>query len=309
MRPLSSLLPTRATHGRCVLCHLCREWWRGCAQVCTVRFRLCTVCTVCRMSWALTAVFSECFAKCAHICRMCRTLSQNSTRLGIRLTTRTSCARVRKKQLRTGFQPVEQKRNRRQIRELFPSGAVRGRIWPDLAKSGAPAAILINAYSGDFCHPVLSNALAQEPLVYHSGTRELFSDIFGTFSEISTFSRFWANLTKTVKNWKTCQKTNFHVRTLLQKRIHKRANVQNRFHSTKLSAHKCKRQMCKCANVRKTVVHKMRKSAAQIFFQMQKCTNLQIRKSALCTISVMQVLCNYYFSVQCFCVKFFLCVT
>ena len=100
------------------------------------------------------------------------------------------CARVRKKQLRTGFQPVEQKRNRRQIRELFPSGAVRGRIWPDLAKSGAPAAILINAYSGDFCHPVLSNALAQEPLVYHSGTRELFSDIFGTFSEISTFSTF-----------------------------------------------------------------------------------------------------------------------
>ena len=100
------------------------------------------------------------------------------------------CARVRKKQLRTGFQPVEQKRNRRQIRELFPSGAVRGRIWPDLAKSGAPAAILINAYSGDFCHPVLSNALAQEPLVYHSGTRELFSDIFGTFSEISTFRHF-----------------------------------------------------------------------------------------------------------------------
>ena len=100
------------------------------------------------------------------------------------------CARVRKKQLRTGFQPVEQKRNRRRIRELFPSGAVRGRIWPDLAKSGAPAAILINAYSGDFCHPVLSNALAQEPLVYHSGTRELFSDIFGTFSEISTFSTF-----------------------------------------------------------------------------------------------------------------------
>ena len=40
-------------------------------------------------------------------------------------------------------------------------------------------------------------------------------------------------------------------------------------------------QMCKCANVQKTVVHKMRKSAAQIIFQMQKS---QIRKSALCTI-------------------------
>ena len=98
------------------------------------------------------------------------------------------------KQLRTGFQPVEQKRNRRQIRELFPSGAVRGRIWPDLAKSGAPAAILINAYSGDFCHPVLSNALAQEPLVYHSGTRELFfghfRDIFGNFDFFAFFSIF-----------------------------------------------------------------------------------------------------------------------
>ena len=60
-----------------------------------------------------------------------------------------------------------------------PSGGGFG----DLAKSGAPAAILINAYSGDFCHPVLSNALAQEPLVYHSGTRELFSDIFGNTSK------------------------------------------------------------------------------------------------------------------------------
>ena len=38
----------------------------------------------------------------------------------------------------------------------------------------------------------------------------------------------------------------------------------------------CKRQMCKCANVRKTVVHKMRKSAAQIIFQMQK--------SQICTV-------------------------
>ena len=117
------------------------------------------------------------------------------------------CARVRKKQLRTGFQPVEQKRNRRQIRELFPSGAVRGRIWPDLAKSGAPAAILINAYSGDFCHPVLSNALAQEPLVYHSGTRELFSGHFRTFSEISTFSSF---LQKNAQICKFCSKREKH---------------------------------------------------------------------------------------------------
>ena len=79
-----------------------------------------------------------------------------------------------------------------------PSGGGFG----DLAKSGAPAAILINAYSGDFCHPVLSNALAQEPLVYHSGTRELFSDIFGntsktdgTESDIFSFLSFFRNLT------------------------------------------------------------------------------------------------------------------
>ena len=251
MRPLSSSPNKSNTWTMCSL-PMCRGLWRGvhkCARLCfgcaqfvhVCRFRLCTVCTVCRMSWALTAVFSECFAKCAHICRMCRTLSQNSTRLGIRLTTRTSCARVRKKQLRTGFQPVEQKRNRRQIRELFPSGAVRGRIWPDLAKSGAPAAILINAYSGDFCHPVLSNALAQEPLVYHSGTRELFSGHFRTFSEISTFS---TNLQKTLKKWKSvknAQNTISQMRTLLQNvftNAHKSKNISRMFAS-----------FCKCANV------------------------------------------------------------
>ena len=122
-----------------------------CAQVCTsvfrcaqfvhvCRFRLCTVCTVCRMSLALTAVFSECFAKCAHICRMCRTLSQNSTRLGIRLTTRTSCARVRKNSSGKDFSLGSKSEPWRRIRELFrpegkvatfpgAPGAVRGRIW------------------------------------------------------------------------------------------------------------------------------------------------------------------------------------
>ena len=40
-------------------------------------------------------------------------------------------------------------------------------------------------------------------------------------------------------------------------------------------------QMCKSANVQKTVVHKMRKSAAQIFFQMQKS---QICKCTICVI-------------------------
>ena len=98
------------------------------------------------------------------------------------------------KQLRKGFQPGEQKRALAPNPGAFPSGGKSGDFsggargpsgggFGDLAKSGAPAAILINAYSGDFCHPVLSNALAQEPLVYHSGTRELFSDIFGNTSK------------------------------------------------------------------------------------------------------------------------------
>ena len=202
------------------------------------------------------------------------------------------CAR-QEKQLRKGFQPVEQKRNRRQIRELFPSGAVRGRIWPDLAKSGAPAAILINAYSGDFCHPVLSNALAQEPLVYHSGTRELFSDIFGTFSEISTFSTFSSNLTKCSKTVRKLQKQKFYVRTCSQ-------NVFANLHmSKKICACKFTNvQMCKCANhkcanVQKPSVHKMRKSAAQIFFQMQKLQFAQKHK------------CRFYNFVFLHCANFF----
>ena len=170
---------------------------------------------------------------------MCRTLSQNSTRLGIRLTTRTSCARDQEKQLRKGFQPGEQKRAlapesgsfsvRREKWRLFrgrpgPSGGGFG----DLAKSGAPAAILINAYSGDFCHPVLSNALAQEPLVYHSGTRELFSDIFGNTSktdgtefDIFTFFSFFRNFVIFAQICKFCEKyekTEIYMRADIQKK-------------------------------------------------------------------------------------------
>ena len=49
----------------------------------------------------------------------------------------------------------------------FARGARGGGKWPG---KGGPAAILINAYSGDFCHPVLWDAVLAEPLVYHSGT-------------------------------------------------------------------------------------------------------------------------------------------
>ena len=279
--------PTRATHGRCVLCQ-CVE---GCGEVCTSVHvcvsgvhSLCTCvgfgcarCARCAgMSLALDGGFQRVFCEvCAHL----QNVSDSVAELDApreQVDGSEICARVRKKQLRTGFQPVEQKRNRRQIRELFPSGAVRGRIWPDLAKSGAPAAILINAYSGDFCHPVLSNALAQEPLVYHSGTRELFSDIFGTFSEISTFSSFLQKTLKFANSVKNAQ-NHFCMFAHIPENIFTNSQLaQKLFHMCKTSAHKGKTQMCKCANVRKTVVHKMRKSAAQIFFQMQK--------SQICTV-------------------------
>ena len=49
----------------------------------------------------------------------------------------------------------------------FARGPGGGGKWPG---KGGPAAILINAYSGDFCHPVLWDAVLAEPLVYHSGT-------------------------------------------------------------------------------------------------------------------------------------------
>ena len=298
MRPLSSSPNKSNTWTMCSL-PMCRGLWRGvhkCARLCfgcaqfvhVCRFRLCTVCTVCRMFVEpLTAVFSECFASCAHICRMCRTLSQNSTRLGNKSTDRRSVRVSGKKQLRTGFQPVEQKRNRRQIRELFPSGAVRGRIWPDLAKSGAPAAILINAYSGDFCHPVLSNALAQEPLVYHSGTRELFSDIFGTFSEISTFStlfdKFWrSNLQIRVQ---TCKKTHFtNAHTFAKEFSQMRTHLQKHFYDmlANFSAHATKHKRANLQMCEKCVVHKMRKSAAQIIFPNAEITNLHCAQKHKC---------------------------
>ena len=149
IKDASALLlpPTRATHGRCVLCQCVGELWRGvhkCARLCfgcaqfvhVCRFRLCTVCTVCRMSWALTAVFSECFAKCAHICRMCRTLSQNSTRLGNKSTDRRSVRVSGKNSSGQDFSPWSKSETGAKSGSFFrpgPSGGGFGRIWPNLA--------------------------------------------------------------------------------------------------------------------------------------------------------------------------------
>ena len=189
----------------------------------------------------------------------------------------------RKKQLRTGFQPVEQKRNRRQIRELFPSGAVRGRIWPDLAKSGAPAAILINAYSGDFCHPVLSNALGQEPLVYHSGTRELFRTFSGHFRNFDFFAFF----SIFVKFDKKC--ANLQIYIFTNARTFSKQNSQTRTSPKTFRA--CSQvsanvQMCKCANVQMCKKPSCTKCANLQRKYFSKCRN---HKSALCTKTQMQI--------------------
>ena len=147
MRPLSSS-SQQEQHMDDVFSATCvGELWRGvhkCARLC---FGCARCARVSRMSLALTAVFSECFAKCAHICRMCRTLSQNSTRLGIRLTTRTSCARIRKNSSGKDFSLGSKKRALAPNPGAFPSGGksgdfsggARGRpgadlaIWPNLA--------------------------------------------------------------------------------------------------------------------------------------------------------------------------------
>ena len=66
----------------------------------------------------------------------------------------------------------------------------------------------------------------------------------------------------------------------------------------------CKREFCKSANVRKTVVHKMRKSAAQIIFRMQV-----LHFSQICTVH--NFVCASFrrlhnlFSAQCFMLTIF----
>ena len=109
-----------------------------------------------------------------------------------------------------------------------------------------------------------------------------FSDIFGTFSEISTFSSFSSFLSKSENSVKIRQNCFLHVRAHSRKHFtnsHKCKNISRMFAIfCKCDKHKSD----KCANVQKCVVHKMRKSAAQIIFQMQKCTNLQMHNFVKC---------------------------
>ena len=110
-----------------------------------------------------------------------------------------------------------------------------------------------------------------------SGTRQKPTGQNRTFSEISTFSTFSQKPSKSEKTVRMLQKMIFHVRACSQKQIHKCTHVEKTFHACTTILQMCKCVKCKSANVRKTDVHKMRKSAAQIFFQMQKS---QICKSA-----------------------------
>ena len=232
MRPLSSSPNKSNTWTMCSL-PMCRGLWRGvhkCARLCFGVHSLCTCvgfgCARCARcagrSLALTAVFSECFAKCAqHLQNVSDSVAELDAPRNPFDDSDELCADQEKTAperisawgakaspgAESGSFSVRREKWRLFRGRPGPSGGGFG----DLAKSGAPAAILINAYSGDFCHPVLSNALAQEPLVYHSGTRELFSDIFGntsktdgTESDIFGNSDFFEILLKFAKKLKNC---------------------------------------------------------------------------------------------------------
>ena len=93
-------LPTRATHGRCVLCHLCRELWRGlCTSVHGCVSGVHSLCTCVGFGCARCAQCPECpepwrrfsasvlrrvrtFAECVGLCRRTRRASGTSRRIG-----------------------------------------------------------------------------------------------------------------------------------------------------------------------------------------------------------------------------------
>ena len=144
MRPVF-LLPQQEQHMDDVFSANVSRVVARCAQVCTSVFRVCTVCarvsvsvvhgvhSVQNVRWAPDGGFQRVFCVvCAHL----QNVSDSVAELDApreQVDGSEICARVRKKQLRTGFQPVEQKRNRRQIREAF---SVRGRPGADLAGFG-----------------------------------------------------------------------------------------------------------------------------------------------------------------------------
>ena len=262
MRPLSSS-PQQEQHMDDVFSATCVG---SCGAVCTSVHGSVSVvhgvhvCPECRWPWrrfsASVLRSVRTFAECVGLCRRTRRASESVWRLGrvVRGSGKTAPERISawgakaSPGAESGSFSVRREKWRLFRGRPGPSGGGFG----DLAKSGAPAAILINAYSGDFCHPVLSNALAQEPLVYHSGTRELFSDIFGntsktdgTFSDIFGNFDFFDILTILLKNRNSCAqlcKNDFFMFAHVRENISTNLNcAQKHFHA--------RNNFCKCANV------------------------------------------------------------
>ena len=100
---------------------------------------------------------------------------------------------------------------------------------------------------------------------------------FRLFRVFLDFRQIWQKVCKSANLHFTCSRT--FSKTFSQT-AHKSKNISRMF----ASFCKCANvQMCKCANVQKCVVHKMRKSAAQIIFQMQKSQICTVHKSANAT--------------------------
>ena len=136
-----------------------------------------------------------------------------------------------------------------------------------------------------------------------SGTRQKPTGQNRTFSEISTFSRFCRFLRICEKYAQICENLFFYVRTCSQKLFYVRATFCKCANVNLTNVQNANLQMCKCANVQKCVVHKMRKSAAQIIFQMQKCEICKCAK--MCRASFRQVT-FFVVCVEKFCAKYFL---
>ena len=272
MRPLSSSPNKSNTWTMCSLPLVSGVVARLCTSVhgCVSVVHGVHVCPECRWPWrrfsASVLRSVRTFAECVGLCRRTRRASESVWRLGrvVRASGKTAPERISAGGAKAS--PGAESGSfsvRREKWRLFrgrpgPSGGGFG----DLAKSGAPAAILINAYSGDFCHPVLSNALAQEPLVYHSGTRELFSDIFGNTSktdgtEFDIFGHFrnfrlFRDFEQICKKLSKMQKTEFHMCAHFCKTFSQtRACSQNIFLSSQISANvqMTNVQICKCAKM------------------------------------------------------------
>ena len=173
----------------------------------------CGVCAGCAQNRrTLTGVFRECGAcacvTVAHVTCATRARPPRESVRSLRMQTQRGGREPRRKFLEERTRDTRRPRFRRgRNRRLLPPGAKSATFWGG-AKIGdfchfgksatfvpggkrGPAAILINAYSGDFCHPVLSNAVAPEPLVYHSGTK---CAILGHFRAPPPFWPFWAIL-------------------------------------------------------------------------------------------------------------------